>query len=172
MRVSVLLFLCCVVTTATAPAHAFELVNTYTVVNTGGFTEMDGTRTPIRLQPVDREVTILQANAKRTLLFSIEGSEIVLFRLTDGLSSLEWDSDGTGLLDKADVLAISNKNSLAEIPAWGARLDWPGLGPATMVVFAPTTGAYYGFLISSKNGTRFVRQMEFRPSGGPANRPR
>lgn len=113
----------------------------------------------------------VRQNGSDDLLLSINGSDLKLYRIDNGLAALAWNSDGSFLLDYADILDLSTKLSAEDIPAWGAEIFWPGLGKVRMVILPLRENAYTGFLISRPSGNLIVRQMELRKLTGPLNRP-
>lgn len=142
----------------------------FKVVNTGGFVQTGETRSPL-----EADVAIVTARIEPSendgLTVLINGVEIRLFRLEQGLGALEWNAGGTALLHSADILALFGTSDEAEVPAWGANLDWPGAGPVQMILLPLGETAYTGFLISRPGKKTVVRQMEFRQVFGPSNRP-
>lgn len=153
------------------PAGAGDL-GFYQVVNSAGMikenagvstmgTDMDSAQVQFSLAKEDKELTL-----------NINGSSIVLFKLDKGLAALDWSFDGAPLLQREDVLALSGAGTLTEVDTWGASLDWPNLGKATMVLFRVNDVSFAGFLISTPGEKTVVRQMEFHPVSGPRKRRR
>ena len=143
---------------------------TFKVVNTEGFLQENGRRTAL---PVDTDIGSAQIKILDTadLRLTINATQIVLYRLEQGLAALDWNSDGTALLHAVDIQALLDKADSKDVPAWGATLDWPGLGDAKLVLLPLGENAFTGFLISRPGRKTVVRQMEFRKVFGPANRP-
>lgn len=145
-------------------------VGEFRVINSSGFVEKDGVR-----QDLETDRTVAIANISRdtedNVIVAINGSTIRLHTLKNGLDALEWNARATAMLHKADIQALMNDRAPADIPAWGAELDWPGLGPVQMVLLPFGFSAYTGFLISHPGDQTVVREMEFRQIFGPADRP-
>lgn len=142
----------------------------FKVVNTEGFLQEDNRRTAL---PVDTDIGAAQIEILKTgdLRLTINGTQIVLYRLEQGLAALDWNADGTSLLHAVDIQALLEKTDRKDVPAWGASLDWPRLGDAELVLLPLGERAFTGFLISRPGSKTVVRQMEFRKVFGPANRP-
>lgn len=145
-------------------------VGTFKMVNTNGFVETVEGRTPLA-PDTDVATVLIERTAGDGLNVLINGSEIHLFRLEDGLAALQWNANGTSLLHSADIVALFGKSSPHDVPAWGADLDWPGAGAVQLVVLPLGQAAYTGFLISRPAHKTVVRQMEFRQVFGPSSRP-
>ncbi|MCK7612158.1 hypothetical protein [Roseibium sediminicola] len=149
---------------AEAPHGAFK------VVNTEGFVQEDGRRTPLPVDTAIATVSIVhQENGGLSL--TVNGTQIDLFPLENGLAALQWNADGTSLLHAVDIQAFQDKANSKDVPAWGADLAWPGMGMVRLVLLPLGANAYTGFLISHPGSKTVVRQMEFRKAFGPANRP-
>lgn len=163
-----LLFLICLA----PPLHAETdlLKGAFKVVNTEGFVQENGARTPL---PVDTAIATVQIGHGDDggLSLTVKGTRIDLFGIESGLAALQWNADGTSLLHAIDIQALQDKAKSEDVPAWGAELDWPGIGKAQLVLLPLGSDAYTGFLISRPGDRTVVRQMEFRKAFGPANRP-
>jgi len=167
LLVSFLVFVLCA-----SPLHAAGEVplGTFNVVNTGGFVQTGEARAPLAADVAMATARIDPADSDG-LTVTINGTQIRLFRLEQGLGALEWNAAGTFLLHSADILALVGKSAEEQVPAWGADLDWPGSGSVRMILLLLGKSAYTGFLISHPGDRTVVRQMEFREVFGPSNRP-
>ncbi|SMP33610.1 hypothetical protein SAMN06265374_3784 [Roseibium denhamense] len=145
-------------------------LGTFHMTNTAAFSEREGLRQPLPLGLKSRRVH-LSAHDQNSITLTTQDTEFTLFRLENGLENISWDASNTDLLHVPDVLALSPQTTLADVPAWGATIAWPGLGETEMVLIDLGSGRYLGFLISQPAGATVVRQMEFRQLFGPTNRP-
>lgn len=161
----VLLFL----TTTLHASDALPL-GQFKVINTAGFIEREGSRTALSVDLNTANAT-LRSSKDRDLTLSINGAEIVLYEIENGLAALTWKASGAPLLDAADILDLSTLNSAKDVPAWGANVEWPSLGTVQLVLLPLRQNAYTGFLVSHPGESTVVRQMEFRKAFGPLNRP-
>ncbi len=145
------------------PLGAFE------VRNTAGFVQEGDVRRTIA---VDRNTGTAEIAAiEGGLSVTIGGTQLHLFRIEEGLASIEWDASGTNLLHGIDIQALLGEETPQNIPVWGASLAWPGAGSVQMVLLPLRQNAYTGFLVSRPADQIVVRQMEFRKISGPSNRP-
>lgn len=162
-----LVVLCLAAPVAAADSLAY---GSFKAINTGGFVQSGETR-----KPLDQDTGVGTARIEPSdtggLTLTVNGALIELFRLEGGLAALEWDAGGTVLLHSIDIQALFGKGEAADVPAWGAALEWPGMGPVQFVVLPLGATAYTGFLISRPGNSTVVRQMEFRKIIGPSNRP-
>lgn len=142
----------------------------FKVINSAGFVERGGKRQPLGVDLQTADVTLRSSEAG-SLLLTINGSEIVLYEIENGLAALTWNSGNSSVLGSADILDLSALKSAKDVPAWGANVDWPTLGTVHLVLLPLRQNAYTGFLISHPGRTTVVRQMEFRKVFGPLNRP-
>lgn len=142
----------------------------FRLINSAGFVQQDGVRTPIRTEGTTATAHIGTDDAGN-LVVEINGTQIQLFRLERGLAALKWNADETALLHDVDIQALFGSNAGEEVPAWGASIAWPGAGEVQMVLLPLGKNAYTGFLISRPGSKTVVRQMEFRQDFGPSNRP-
>jgi hypothetical protein len=142
----------------------------FKVVNTEGFIETNGERVALETD-MNEGSALIERDAANRLSVEINGAQFNLFPLDRGLAALTWDATGTALLHDIDVRALFGKDNPADVPAWGAELDWPGSGTVQLVLMPLGERAYTAFLISHPRDMTVVRQMEFRQSYGPSNRP-
>ncbi|GAB2182947.1 hypothetical protein [Roseibium sp. LAB1] len=165
--ISLLVFLASVL-----PLHAENGVSVgiFKVVNTEGFIQSNGERTALETDLSEGTALIARDSANR-LKVEINGAILDLFPLEQGLAALTWDADGTDLLHDIDIQALFGKDRPQDVPAWGADLIWPGSGNVRFVLLPLGERAYTAFLISHPNNKTVVRQMEFRQSFGPSDRP-
>jgi len=143
---------------------------TFKVANTEGFVEEDGLRTALAVDMSVGTVRI-EISENDNLNLGINGTQISLFPLENGLAALQWNADGTSLLHPLDIQALHGKSEGKDVPAWGADVLWPDLGKVQLVLLPLGQNAYTGFLVSRPGARTIVRQMEFRKVFGPANRP-
>ncbi|MHA7772468.1 hypothetical protein [Roseibium sp. M-1] len=142
----------------------------FKVVNTEGFVQQDGVRQPLETDMSEGTARI-ELDSDDSLMVEINGAGMRLFPLDQGLAALAWDANGTGLLHGIDIVALFGKEKPADVPAWGANLDWPGSGKVQLVLLPIGEKAYSGFLISHPGSKTVVRQMEFRQAYGHSDRP-
>jgi len=142
----------------------------FQAVNTQGFFERDGERIALK-QDFTVGTVELEAQEDTSVLLTINGTEIRLFRLENGLAELKWNAAETALLHDTDIQALFYTAETNNVPAWGAEIAWPGQGRVQMVLLPLGAEAWTGFLISHPGSGTVVRQMEFRKVFGPANRP-
>ena len=142
----------------------------FRLLNTDGFIEQGGIRTPLNSDPTTATVELTEGNDD-TLNLLINGADLVLFKLPDGLATLTWDAHNSTLLQGIDLQALSNGKPAKDIPAWGANVAWPGLGEVQIVILPLSDNANTGFLVSHPDNRTVVRQMEFRKIFGPKGRP-
>lgn len=146
------------------PSGPFE------VLNTAGFVQQDGVRKPLEDTGTGGTANIV-FDTGNVLTLDINGSQIRLFPVENGLAALQWNAEGTALLHDIDIQDLNDDATPEDIPAWGAEIAWPGTGAAQMVLLPLSPGGYTGFLISHPEGKKVVRQMEFLQVFGPAHRP-
>ncbi|WP_305988594.1 hypothetical protein [Roseibium sp. MMSF_3544] len=142
----------------------------FSVVNTTGFVEQNGSRQPLLPDRKSGLVTMV-LDPDHNLNVSINGTQFRLFPLEGGLAGLSWNASDTELLHGIDIEALNAPEKLEAIPAWGADIVWPQLGLARFVLLPLGPAAYTGFLVSYPEGKTVVRQMEFRRNSGPLDRP-
>ncbi|MET1410802.1 hypothetical protein ABVF61_00945 [Roseibium sp. HPY-6] len=154
------------------PAAADQLLpgGEFQIVNTTGFIEKDGRRTPLPADTGTAKVDVTH-RANGTLSLRIGETEALLYPVEAGLAGLTWNADDTNVLHGTDFQALNGSQPLETIPVWGADLAWPGLGLARLVVMPHGPEGYAGFLISYPEGKTVVRQMELQQVFGPLNRP-
>ena len=158
--------------TSGSRASTSEGYGEYTVINTGGFVEKDGVRSLIDPEPDIAHVLLSPLGEQsENVLVEINGTRIEVHALKNGLASFYWDPEDTHLVHRKDILDLSGKDSLEQVPAWGSRVVWPKLGTVTFVLFRFDKGTYGGFLVSKPGKDRtIVRQMEFHKASGPRHR--
>jgi len=147
-----------------APHGAFK------VVNTEGFVQENSVRTPLSADTAIATAKI-EHQGDGGVSLTVNGSQIDLFKLENGLAALQWNADGTSLLHAIDIQAFQDKANRKDVPAWGADVAWPSFGKVQLVLLPLGSNAYTGFLISRPGDKTVVRQMEFRKVFGPTNRP-
>ncbi|WP_417671460.1 hypothetical protein [Roseibium sp.] len=142
----------------------------FKIVNTGGFIEENGLRREMIIDTDIGTVKLTIGTDKKSLELDINGTQMSLFSMKNGLASFSWNPEDTNLLHHEDILDVSGKNSLEEVHAWAAKINWPDLGDVTLVMFNYDRTSYGGFLISKPEGKTIVRQMEFHRLSGPRHR--
>ncbi|WP_153768661.1 hypothetical protein [Labrenzia sp. CE80] len=152
-----------------APWLAASMGN-FKIVNTGGFVEKNGIRNPLAIDTAMGTVKLSRAPGTSDILLEIGGSRTELFSMEKGLANFVWDPTDTNLLHDKDILDLASKSSLEDVIAWAARIDWPGIGKVTLVLFNYDAGSYGGFLVSNPPEKTVVRQMEFHQLHGPRHR--
>ncbi|WP_417768860.1 hypothetical protein [Stappia sp.] len=151
---------------------AYRLANTATLAREGGEIVVEPTSFDQRLVHID----LSDDGGELTLDI---GTPLKLWRIPSGLAHIEWPVETGITLAREDIPAITGQPTLAEVPTWGAEVDWPELGPVTLVLFELDTETYAGMLSSTPSGVRKLRQMIFRqmtvrnrPQDRPAHRAR
>lgn len=145
-------------------------LGSFQIINSAGFVERNGARTPLE-SDVETAQVRLQRNDAGALILTISDTDIILYEIENGLGSLTWNAGNSSLLHHTDILDLSGYDSAENVPAWGANLDWPDLGDVQLVLLPLRKNAYVGFLISHPDNSTVVRQMEVRKIPGPPNRP-
>jgi hypothetical protein len=150
---------------------AYRLANTATLAREGSEIVVMPTGFDQRLVHID----LAEGGGELTLDI---GTPLKLWRIPSGLERIEWPAETGITLAREDIPAITGRPTAAEVPTWGAEVDWPGLGPVTLVLFELDAETYAGMLSSTPSGVRRLRQMIFRqmtvrnrPKDRPARRP-
>ncbi|MEP3047598.1 MAG: hypothetical protein ABJL55_11690 [Roseibium sp.] len=146
------------------PFGKFELLNT------AGFVEQGGVRTPLK-RDSETGSALLSPSGSEDIMLEINGTEIILYKLPNGLATLTWDASNSSLLHGIDIEAMRDGKPAEDIPAWGANVAWPGIGNVQIVILPLSENANTGFLVSKPGSKTVVRQMEFRKVFGPKGRP-
>ena len=149
---------------------AYRLANTATLAREGGEVVVMPTGFDQRLVHIDL------ADDGGELTLDI-GTPLKLWRIPSALERIEWPVEAGITLAREDIPAITGRATAAEVPTWGAEVDWPKLGPVTLVLFELDAQTYAGMLSSTPSGVRRLRQMIFRqmtvrnrPKDRPARR--
>lgn len=133
----------------------------YQFVNTAGFsTDAEGKRTEMPTDLGSVEVFVDMTSDRKTLILGFENMRLPLERLAKGLAAVDWSSSSSITLRREDILTLTGRETLEAVETFATRLDWPGIGPATLVMFEAGGGSFAGFLISKPGGRTVVRQME------------
>ena len=133
----------------------------YQVVNTAGFTtDADGERENLPTDLRSVEVLLDLTRDRTVMVLTLETMRLTLPRLWNGLAAVDWGGSGAITLRREDILTLTGKKALEDVDTFGARIDWPGIGPATLVLFEAGGGSFAGFLVSKPGGRTIVRQME------------
>lgn len=169
MRYLLILGLCLMVLSGLKAQETLPM-GKFRTMNTDGFVEHNGVRTPLK-RDTSVGSAIITPEETGDLMLDINGTEIRLFKLPKGLATLTWDAENSTLLEGIDIQALSNGKSADEVPAWGANVAWPGQGNVQIVILPLGPSANTGFLVSKPGEKTVVRQMEFRKVFGPSNRP-
>jgi len=155
---------------AAGPGLSLDL-GPHRIVNTGGFVAgADGTVVPLPQDLGTADLTLHLSDDATVLTLDIAGTRVALFRRPDGLASIDWTPRAGVVIHRDDLLALAGKTRLEEVDTWGAEIDWPASGPATLVLFDVANAAYAGFLVSRPGGKTVVRQMELHRHIGPRRR--
>ena len=156
-----LLLLAAAPVAAETPVPNVITLGPYQFVNTAGFsTDAAGKRTEMPTDLGSVEVFVDMTPNRDTLILGFESMRLQLQRLPKGLAALDWSSSSTITLRREDILTLAGKATLEAVETFATRLDWPGIGPATLVMFEAGGGSFAGFLISKPGGRTVVRQME------------
>jgi hypothetical protein len=156
-----LLLLAAAPVAAETPVPNVITLGPYQFVNTAGFsTDAAGKRTEMPTDLGSVEVFVDMTPNRDTLILGFESMRLQLQRLPKGLAALDWSSSSTITLRREDILTLTGKATLEAVETFATRLDWPGIGPATLVMFEAGGGSFAGFLISKPGGRTVVRQME------------
>lgn len=134
---------------------AYRLANTATLAREGGEIVVMPTGFEQRLVHID----LSDDGGELTLDV---GTSLKLWRVPSGLAHIEWPVEAGITLAREDIPAITGRPTAAEVPTWGAEVDWPELGPVTLVLFELDAQTYAGMLSSTPSGVRKLRQMIFR----------
>ncbi len=119
-----------------------------------------------------RLVHIALSEDRRELLIDA-GASMRLWRIPTGLARIEWPVSAGVNLSRDDAVVLAGVASAEEVPSWGAEVDWPGLGPVTLIVFEMGPMRFGGLLSSTPAGVRKLRQMVFqRASSHGRQRPK
>lgn len=140
---------------ARAEPVTYRLANTATLAREGGEIVVMPTGFDQRLVHIDR------SDDGGELTLDV-GTPLKLWRIPSGLERVEWPVEAGITLAREDVPAITGRATVAEVPTWGAEVDWPELGPVTLVLFELDAETYAGMLSSTPSGVRKLRQMIFR----------
>jgi len=97
----------------------------------------------------------------RELILDV-GTSLRLWRIDSGLARIEWPAGDGVSLTRADVVALAEVSAPSEVMTWGAEVDWPDLGPVTLVLFRMGPTRYGGLLSSKPSGIKTLRQMMFQ----------
>ncbi|NVK33203.1 MAG: hypothetical protein HWE23_01910 [Rhodobacteraceae bacterium] len=143
----------------------------FDIVNSGGFVERDDKR--IEMQP-DLDVAhgefSLDLEDKALSIEMKSGAKIKLEKIEDGIAAFSWDPGSIRLLHRQDIMQIAGVSRPQDVETWATQLQWPDVGPATIVLFKYNEDFYGGFLVSRSKETTFVRQMEIHRWIGPRRR--
>ena len=142
----------------------------YTLSNT---VTLERTPDGIEVHPANfdqRFVTIELGASSDTMILRLE-TTLRLWKIPDGLRRLEWPVKPGVTFSREDVAALAGVDALEQVPTWGASVDWPGLGPVTLVVFRMGADQYGGLLSSAPSGVNTMHQMVFQRAR-PSTRPR
>ncbi|SDU20153.1 hypothetical protein [Stappia sp. ES.058] len=144
----------------------------YNVANT---TTLSRSTNGIEIVPTNFEqrlVHIAMSDDERELLIDA-GAVLRLWRIPTGLSQIEWPVSAGVSLSRADAVVLAGVETADLVPTWGAEVDWPGLGPVTLIVFRMGPERFGGLLSSTPSGVKRLRQMVFqRASSHGRQRPR
>lgn len=142
----------------------------YRVANTA---VMRGNEARLEVQPgelTQRIVYIERRENDEKLLLDI-GTPLKLWRIPDGLARIAWPHSEGMSLSREDAIALAGRESAADVLAWGADVNWPGIGPVLLILFEAGPESYGGLLSSAPSGIAVMRQMMFQ-TVDPRARPR
>lgn len=142
----------------------------FEVVNSAGFRQVENEKIPLSKDAAIAVSVMTLSEDGEKLTLATGDTRLALYRLATGLEGIEWDSTGTTLLHRKDILSIAGQTELSGVETWGAEIDWPGVGRARMVMFRLSDSSFAGFLVSQPGATKLVRQMEFHQLAGPRHR--
>lgn len=108
-----------------------------------------------------RLVTIELGTDPGTMILHLN-TPLRLWRIPDGLSRIDWPVKRGVTFSREDVLMLAGVTSLDKVMTWGATVEWPELGPVTLVVFCMGQEQFGGLLSSAPSGVRTMR-----PDGVP-----
>ncbi|WP_249694911.1 hypothetical protein [Stappia sp. WLB 29] len=142
----------------------------YRVANTA---VMRGNEARLEVQPgelTQRIVYIERRENDEKLLLDI-GTSLKLWRIPDGLARIAWPHSEGMSLSREDAIALAGRESAADVLAWGADVNWQGIGPVLLILFEAGPESYGGLLSSAPSGIAVMRQMMFQ-TVDPRARPR
>ncbi|WP_425086926.1 hypothetical protein [Stappia sp.] len=133
----------------------------YTVANTATLTRSD---TGIEIVPTGFEQRLVHISVceQDSELVIDAGASMRLWRIPTGLSRIEWPVSAGVSLSRDDAVVLAGVATPQEVLTWGAEVEWPGLGPVTLVVFRMGPDRFGGLLSSMPSGVRQLRQMVFQ----------
>lgn len=147
----------------------------FTLANTATLIRSD---TGVEIVPTGFEQRLVHISVceQDTELLIDAGASMRLWRIPTGLSRIEWPVSAGVSLSRDDAVALAGVASPEDVTTWGAEVDWPGLGPVTLVVFRMGPDRFGGLLSSMPSGVRQLRQMVFQRASAhgrqrPQNRP-
>ena len=142
----------------------------YTLSNT---VTLERTPDGIETRPAgfdQRFVTIELGAPPDTMTLRLD-APLRLWKVPDGLRRIEWPVKPGITFSREDVAVLAGVETLDEVPTWGASVDWPGLGPVTLVVFRMGADQFGGLLSSVPSGVNTMHQMVLQRAR-PSTRPR
>ncbi|WP_106755313.1 hypothetical protein [Pannonibacter carbonis] len=133
----------------------------YQMVNTAGFTtDANGQREDLPTDLRSVEVLLDLTRDRTVMVLTFETMRLPLPRLWNGLAAVDWGGSNAITLRREDILTLTGKDTLEDVDTYGAKIDWPDVGPATLVLFEAGGSSFAGFIISKPGGRTIVRQME------------
>ncbi|NBN63737.1 hypothetical protein GWI72_03790 [Microvirga tunisiensis] len=133
----------------------------YQLVNTAGFTTAaDGQRTEMGTDLGTVEVLVDLTRDGSAMVLTFDQVRLTLPRLPQGLAAVDWGGSESITLRRDDILTLTGKTRLEDVDTFGARIAWPQVGEAMLVLFEAGGSSYAGFLVSRPDGRTVVRQME------------
>ncbi|SOC22985.1 hypothetical protein [Stappia indica] len=149
---------------ATAEGQAYRVANTAVVSGNEAHLEVQSGELDQRIVYIER------LENDEELLLDI-GTPLKLWRIPDGLARIAWPHSEGMSLSREDAIALSGRDSAADVPTWGADVSWPELGPVMLILFEVGPESYGGLLSSAPAGIAVMRQMMFQ-TVDPRARPR
>ncbi|WP_349357324.1 hypothetical protein [Stappia sp.] len=137
------------------PMRAYHLANTATL-------QRDGAAIAVVPGGFEQRLAHIGVTADGRELILDVGTTLRLWRIDSGLARIEWPAGDGVSLTRADVVALAEVDDPGEVMTWGAEVDWPDLGPVTLILFRMGPSRYGGLLSSKPSGVKTLRQMMFQ----------
>ena len=149
---------------AIADGQAYRVANTAVV---------RGSEAHLEVQPgeLDQRIVYIERREGGEELVLDIGTSLKLWRIPDGLARIAWPHGEGMSLSREDAVALSGRESAADVLAWGADVSWPEIGPVVLILFEAGPESYGGLLSSAPSGIGVMRQMIFQ-TVDPRARPR
>lgn len=142
----------------------------FVVANTATIRRGDDGLIETRASDFDQRLVSIERSGD-SLLLKLD-TVIRLWRIPDGLARIEWPVQPGITLSREDAIALARVTSLADVDTWGAQIDWPSLGPVTLIMVAIGPDQFAGLLSSAPSNVKVLRQMIFQRARPTSSRPR